>query len=77
MNTNYDSTYSNKLSKRAIVRRMWLRAISGKTVNNYNMKYVARRLGKTVPQTRQIVCWMNDNNMIRASVVGANFLFTF
>lgn len=78
MNTNtFDSIYAGNLSKRATIRRMWLRAISGQTVDHYNKKYVARRISKTVDETRQIVRWMSDHNMINATESGANFVFSF
>lgn len=68
---------NGKLAKRAIIRRMWFRAISGQTVNHYNMKYVARRINKTVNETRQIVRWMTENHLILAKEVGADFVFSF
>lgn len=68
---------NGKLTKRAIIRRMWLKAICGQTSDTYNLKYVARRINKTVVETRQIVRWMSDNHFILAEVVGANVVFSF
>lgn len=68
---------NGKLTKRAVIKRMWVKAISGQTSDTYNLKYVARRIRKTVTETRQIVRWMNDNHFILAEVVGANVVFSF
>ena len=74
----YDTKINGRLTKRAIIRRMWARSISGANgTDTYNKKYVARAIKMTVNETRAIVRWMVDHNMIIAREVGANFVFSF
>lgn len=65
---------NGKLTMSEVVRRIAKRAISGETTDTYNVKYVARRLSKTVPETVHIVKYLAG---AQVRVAGANFVFSF
>lgn len=63
------------LTIRETVRRMHKRAITGQTSDTYNIKYVARRIGKNVSQTRQIVKYLCENMNVGVELEANNFVF--
>lgn len=64
MNTREIVSLNGKLTKREVVRRMARRAMADENTPVYSIGYVARRIGKTVPQTKQFLSWMNQHTNI-------------
>jgi len=57
-------TIGGKMTKREALRQMWSRAVEGESSRRMAMSYVARRIGKTVPEARQFVRDLNRLHMI-------------
>lgn len=70
-------TRNGKLTKREIVRRIYWRGVMGVTSNEYSFSYLARRIGKTIPQMLQFVKYMRDHSGIDFYIKGRNVVFTF
>jgi hypothetical protein len=69
---------NGKLTKREIIRRIASRAAFGATPSVYNVKYVARRIGRDPEATKQIVKYVVRNlTGFSVNTTKHNFEFSF
>ena len=62
MNTmNKLSTRNGRMTKRAVIRGMALRALSGESSQVHAISYVARRIDESIPTTKSFLRWMAKN----------------
>jgi hypothetical protein len=60
---------NGKLTKREIIRRMWLRSVVGANpAEGYSLAYVARRIGEDISSTKSFLRWMVRHAMANATV---------
>lgn len=75
--TDFNSKRDGRLTKRAIIRRRWYRAITGQIPATTNLKYLARAVNLSPAECAHYVRWMSENDGITGKIVGANVVFTF
>jgi hypothetical protein len=60
---------NDKLTKREVLRRMWLRSVTGANPSSdYSLAYVARRIGKSIKATVQFVRYLTKVGQVNATI---------